>query len=256
MYHIIKYSLIFLTLSFITFTSCREDDLLEVAPTTYTPIEKPEEFYTTDLNGIVIDDAGEIVANATIVIGEETVSTNQFGLFSASNINAPSTGLYVKVLKDGYFTGGTHYFPNEPTTSTLEITVLRKEQNSFDAIEGYEGELAGGAKVIIPSSGVQRNGQDYNGTVNISSVWLNPEEEETFNTMPGALIAQNQLGETQFLETFGMIAVEMTDNLGQKLQLKEGSLAELTFPLSTNLQGSAPTTICLLYTSPSPRDRG
>jgi len=236
-----------MSLFLLAFISCREDELISEAPTTIIPIDQPEEFFTIELFGVVKDEIGQIISDANIVVGSESATTNQFGIFSIPSIDAPSTGLYVKVLKDGYFTGGSHFFPNVPQTGDVEITLIPKDQKSFAANEGYQGSLPGGATLLIPSSSVQRNGQDYSGTVNISSVWLDPEQDMTFNTMPGALIGQNQIGESQFLQTFGMIAVEMTDDLGQALQLKEGSLADLTFPLSPGLQGLAPASIPLWH---------
>ena len=243
----IQFSLIFLGLSLVAFMGCREDELIDEGPTTQVPTEEPGEFFSTELNGVVIDESGLLVSDATIIVSGETVTTNEFGFFTLRNLEAPNTGLYVKVLKDGYFTGGTHYFPSEPTATTVEITLLKKDIRSFEASIGYEEQLPSGATVMIPASSIHRNGQVYSGTVNISTVWLNPEDEATFDNMPGALVAQNEIGETQYLQTFGMIAVEMTDDTGQELQLIDGRLAELSFPLSPSIEGEAPATIPLWH---------
>ena len=243
----IWFSLFLLGLALVAFMGCREDVLIDEEPPVETPTEQPGEFFSTELNGLVQDERGQVIQNATIIVDGKTLTTDEFGFFTAAVVEAPSTGLYIKALKEGYFSGGTHFFTSAPSASAVIITLLQKELRTFDAAEGYEGELSGGATVLIPSGAIERNGQDYTGTVKISSVWLNPEEESTFETMPGALLAQTQSGETQTLQTFGMIAVEMTDDQGQDLQLKEGSMAELSFPLSSEMQNSAPQTIPLWH---------
>lgn len=236
-----------LCLCLLTFVGCKKDELISEEIISIEPTMQAEEFFALNLNGLIVDEDGQAVPDATVVINGEIVSSNENGLFSTLNINAPNTGQYVKVLKEGYFTGGTHYFPNKPSNSGVEITLRKKDLLNFEAETGFETELTGGAKLIIPASGIQRNGQAYNGSVTISTTWLDPEEESTFNTMPGALLAQTEEGETQFLQTFGMIAVEMTDDAGEELQLKEGVKATLEFPLSNSLASSAPESIPLWH---------
>jgi len=240
-------SLAIILIGLLFFYSCREDELLSEEIISITPTGPVEEFFLINVNGIIKDQNEQAISGATIVVDEEMYTSNQDGLFSIRNIKAPNTGLYVKVLNDGYFTGGTHYIPNGTDPAGVEITLLEKEIQSFDSSIGYEIEITGGALLSIPPSGIQKNGQEYIGSVNIAVAWLDPEDSSTFNTMPGALIAQNENGEAQFLQTFGMMGVEMTDPTGEPLQLREGVKARLNFPLSSALNSSAPETIPLWH---------
>ena len=243
----IHFSQVLLCLCLLLFIGCKKDELISEEIISSEPTTQAEEFFQINLNGLIRDQDDQVVANASVIVDSEILSSSDNGFFTATNINAPNTGLYIKVLKDGYFTGGTHFYPTSAENSGIEITLLKKEYKNFVASAGFNGEFNDGAKVMIPPSGIQREGQDYNGTVTISSTWLDPEDESTFNTMPGALIAQNEAGEAQFLQTYGMIAVEMTDDAGQELQLKDGVTAELSFPLSSSLETTAPESIPLWH---------
>ena len=65
--------------------------------------------------------------------------------------------------------------------------------------------------------------------------------------MPGALIGIRTNNQKEILRTFGMAAIEIEDELGNKLQLRIGKEATLTFVIPTNIQSSAPNLIPLWY---------
>ena len=64
--------------------------------------------------------------------------------------------------------------------------------------------------------------------------------------MPGGdLSAQRTDGSSTMLLSYGMTAVNLTDNNGNKLQLKEGSEATLTFPIPVSMKDNLPASIPL-----------
>ncbi len=65
--------------------------------------------------------------------------------------------------------------------------------------------------------------------------------------MPGDLTGVDSAGHLNVLQTFGMLAVELTGNSGELLQIAPGKKASLHFPLPSSLQTAAPSYIPLWY---------
>jgi hypothetical protein len=72
--------------------------------------------------------------------------------------------------------------------------------------------------------------------VNVAAKYLDPTKLETLLKMPGDLRATSFQGEEKFLESYGMVAVELTDDSGNKLNLGNGAQAELSFKKPAKLQ--------------------
>lgn len=235
-----------LGISMVFFSSCKDDALLEEEKT-MEPTSSPKEFFDTELIGVIRDTDGSILSGVKVQADGKETTTNEFGFYALSGISSPNTGLYIKAEKDGYFVGGTHYFPKSAGTASSEITLIKKEIRSFSSTDDLLLELPKGATLSIPAGGFSLNGSAYLGEVNIASTWLDPEDRNTFSTMPGALLGINANEDEQILQTYGMMAVEMEDGQGNTLQLKEGVSALLTFPLSSALESEAPTEIHLWH---------
>jgi hypothetical protein len=60
-------------------------------------------------------------------------------------------------------------------------------------------------------------------------------------------MANDKDGKRVFLNSFGMMAVELESSAGEKLQIKSGNEAILTSPIPSSLQSTAPATIALWY---------
>ena len=91
------------------------------------------------------------------------------------------------------------------------------------------------------------DGTPYNGNFEIFAFYLNLDDPNFYKYMPGALIGIRTNNQKEILRTFGMAAIEIEDELGNKLQLRIGKEATLTFVIPTNIQSSAPNLIPLWY---------
>lgn len=139
-----------------------------------------------------------------------------------------------RIQKEGYF--DRIYSKMASDTLDYPIELIKKESSDFVKLEKFNSEdgttvFVDGASVTIPKASlVKSDGSDYNGMVDIAVVYLSPSKN-ILPLMPGAdLMALAANGDTTPLISYGMINVEMTDETGGKLQLKNGSEAILKYP--------------------------
>ena len=240
--------LLFGFLGLLLISACREDALIGEVVDPIDPIDVPS-FTELDLRGRVVDVDGQGIAGAKVTIGTSEFNTDEYGFYTADEVLAPTTGLYLKAEKVGYFVGGEQYQPNGVDNEAVVIMTLPEyeEAMTFPAADGVNMVLSDGSTLVIPENAVSLNGVAYDGDVIANMLWLDPTANETTTLMPGALLGVRESGETQFLQTFGMIGVELQDPAGNQLQITEGFQAELSFPIPADVQGAAPDEIPLWF---------
>ncbi|MBR4713728.1 MAG: hypothetical protein IKP27_08640 [Paludibacteraceae bacterium] len=191
---------------------------------------------TTIISGKICDMEGNNLTDVTVISGDKQIKTDSTGLFSLDVDTLIGNRCVLRIQKEGYF--DRIYSKKATDTINYPIQLIKKEQSKFVTLKRFdakEGAMieANGATVTIPKSGlVKSDGSDYNGTVDIAVVYLSPTGAPAMNPlMPGAdLMAIANDGDTVPLISYGMVNVEMTDEDGNPLQLKEGSEANLKYP--------------------------
>lgn len=104
-----------------------------------------------------------------------------------------------------------------------------------------------GPKVVFDGSFSKEDGSSYLGDVNVSAFHLLPSDENLNQLMPGMLYAQTLSNNEAFLETFGMLNVELRGSSGEKLQITEGHTAGIEMVIDDSQIASAPATIPLWH---------
>ena len=199
---------------------------------------RPEEapYTSTPIRGKIYDENGNVLNGATVLSGNSQATTDSSGQFNI-NVNTIIGNRYVlRIKKDGYF--DRIYSKMVSDTMNYPIQLIKKEPSKFVTLKKFnanEGVIieVNGATVTIPESSLAKNdGSDYNGTVDISVVYLSPTESPAMEPlMPGAdLMAIANDGDTVPLISYGMVNVEMSDEDGNPLQLKDGCEAYLKYP--------------------------
>ncbi|HEY1201134.1 MAG TPA: hypothetical protein VGE79_09145 [Niastella sp.] len=130
------------------------------------------------------------------------------------------------------------------------ITVQLIKKKVSGTVSGATGGnitvQGGGSVVFTGNSFVNTAGNGaYSGTVSVSTSFLNPTAGNFTEIMPGTLRGITTTNEETGLQSFGMMAVELTGASGEKLQLAAGKTATLTFPIAPELLADAPATIPL-----------
>lgn len=201
------------------------------------------------VQGIVLDESGNPIAEAFISLGEDNTWSNEDGLFVFNNMTMNQSGTFIKAEKEGYFNGSTRFFPKEDSKNFAKIILMETQIiGSLDAGTGGTVSSSEGISLAFPpGSIVDANNETYNGPFSIAARWLNPEAENIFDIMPGNLQGINADGSQVALVSYGMMAVELFDQDGNLLQLGNGEKAMLSFPLPQNYLSQAPTQIPLWY---------
>ncbi|MFT5723964.1 MAG: hypothetical protein ACI9JN_001081 [Bacteroidia bacterium] len=197
------------------------------------------------ISGVVVDENNQPVNNARVEIMGSITETDENGFFYVDKAKVYSKHAYVKVVKSGYFLGSRSFYPTSGT-NIVDIKLLKKKlAGRFDATTG--GTISFESVSIDMGSGfVTESGTTYTGNVNVNGAYIDPTADDINEIMPGSLRAISTDGES-LLASFGMMVVELTDDNGNKLQLAEGNTAEISSPIPSELESTAPNTLPLWY---------
>lgn len=239
------------------FTACSSssDDGGSVIPIDpgYVPVTLPDGLAARTLAGIVKDTSGKPINGVTVKTGSVSVKTNAAGMFVLDQVQVKGNRIIVSFEKAGYFdlTRSCDTYQ----TGTWEVSLIAKNESgrstssSFGSATGKD-IIVGATKVELPADGFKNEatGSNYSGNVNVDMAFISPDDKDFADAMPGGdLQAVRVGGDEAELLSYGMIAVSITDDMGNKLNLQEGKTAKVTFPIPTSLSGKTPETIPLWW---------
>ncbi len=210
------------------------------------------------LSGIVRDASGTPIEGVSIVSGSSAATTNTDGFFEFDQIqvvSVPNDRSVVRFSKAGYFDVVRSMDADDDAAdgASWEVVMCRKENNDFTSIKTYSSSSdqtlqAGEMKIDMPQDGykVDGTGVGYTGKVKSEMVYLDPNNERFSEMMPGGdLAAVRSDNSSAQLVSYGMTDLNMYAENGDKLQLKDGSKAKLTFPIPAGMDKNPPASIPL-----------
>lgn len=204
------------------------------------------------LSGFVKDVDGTPLGGVTVTTGSVTISTNTLGFFDLSQVNMVDSRSVVRFSKDGYF-DIVRSMDRADRGESWQVVMCKKENNDFTSVKTYNSSTAqtlnaGGMKIEMPGDGYRVDGTStaYTGKVKTDMLYLNPNNDVFAEMMPGGdLAAVRSDGSNAQLVSYGMVDIHMQGEDGEKLQLKEGSKAKLTFPIPEGMNSDLPSDIPL-----------
>lgn len=210
------------------------------------------------LSGIVRDASGTPIEGVSIVSGSSAATTNTDGFFEFDQIQVVSVlndRSVVRFSKAGYFDVVRSMDADDDAAdgASWEVVMCRKENNDFTSIKTYSSSSdqtlqAGEMKIDMPQDGykVDGTGAGYAGKVKSEMVYLDPNNERFSEMMPGGdLAAVRSDNSSAQLVSYGMTDLNMYAENGDKLQLKDGCKAKLTFPIPAGMGENPPASIPL-----------
>lgn len=208
------------------------------------------------LSGIVRDASGTPIEGVSIVSGSSAATTNTDGFFEFDQIQVVSVQndrSVVRFSKSGYFDVVRSMDADAADGASWEVVMCKKENNDFTSIKTYSSSSdqtlqAGEMMIDMPQDGykVDGTGLSYTGKVKSEMVYLDPNNERFSEMMPGGdLAAVRSDNSSAQLVSYGMTDLNMYAENGDKLQLKDGSKAKLTFPIPAGMGENPPASIPL-----------
>ena len=217
---------LFIALSLILFQACDEDFIID-DEMTQSPTGSILEFYETTIRGRIVDEEGFAVSNATISAGTNGTISDQNGFFSLPNIDAPSTGLYIKVEAPNFHTGGDHFYPIEISTYSTVLRLVEKEIATFDATEGINLAIQAGSSISILPGTLEFQGMPYDGPAILSLHQINHSSQLQNQFLPADTRAITDENESVYIDPVSTISVALNHPNGDPIRIREGSIAQL-----------------------------
>lgn len=185
------------------------------------------------ISGVITDTNGNPLADATVIIEDQTITTTNTGAYVA-NVSDSTTKTVALVKKTGYLTTAREIIVLPKQSYKLNIALSPDQvSTAFASSAGINELLVSGAKVSIPANAiVQADGSAYTGTVNIAANYYSPDSLAGARAFAQPFAGQDEDGSDRTdLVTVGVIDVKLTDPAtGAELDLKEGTTATLVYP--------------------------
>lgn len=204
----------------------------------------------TIISGLIVDDNNQPVPGAEIHFNNQKFLSDNNGLFMLPEMNVAADRTLIVCKKDGYFNSarGTRTIDGGITYFIIRL-IKKKNIKQFAAASGINTTIDKGAKVEVPANGiVTASGQSYSGSVTLTTRYIDPTLRNFSEFMPGgdfeAITTDNREVE---LYSFGATEVLLEGSGQQKLQLKPGTEATLTFPIAPSQLAKASVSIPLWY---------
>ena len=238
--------LLILFISIILFNSCSKDkdfnneqNLEQEEPTILSDDAFSEanfgDVITANFAGRVIDESGNQIKDVQVAINNQTVFTDQNGVFVVNNVSVYENFAFVKAVKSGYIDASRAIVPTINGSNDIQITLLNKNiVGVVSSGAASEVSMSNGAKVSFLGEFVDNNGEAYSGQVEVSMYYLEPNNPATFQQMPGALFGKRENGTASGMETYGMLAIDLFTPSGETLNIANNSSATLYFPISNS----------------------
>ena len=189
------------------------------------------------------------VSNATVTGGTATATTDANGKFTLTKVQFTANTVVVNVTKDGFFQGSKNFGSTTNTVNNAMIQLIPKPASAtIAASSGGNVSISGGGSAVFNGGFVNAsNGNVYTGNVSVSAIYLNPSDQNFNTAAPGNLKSAGAFNQPGDLQSFGVVAVELNDASGNKLQLAQGKTATITLPIPSALLNKAPASIPLWY---------
>ena len=232
----------------IFFGSCHKDSVTETSSNNIITGSTNYVQEEGDIQGLVSDLEGNPVAEASVSVEGFTSETDEFGFFKFENILLNPLGNFIKVQKAGFILGSDYIYPTGGIAhSHIKLISLDTDQ-SFNSLEGGQIDVTNGGTITFPSQAiVSLDGSAFDGIVNIRAQRIATDDPNLSDIMPGDLLGIDEEGKNVVLGTLGMIAVELYDDAGNELQIKEGQSAEIYLPIADQDLDLAPSEIPLWH---------
>lgn len=226
-------------------------------PNTNNPVPSPisDKKVSSTIQGIVVDETNKPITGATVRFGATGVVTDVSGTFLFTSENMNEEAAVVTVKKTGYFTGIRTFRITAPDKlQFVQIQLLpKKALGFFDAVSGGTVTVSNAQFTFVAQQVLGADSKPYSGKVSLMYAPVNPERADFADIMPGDLRAINKKNVIMGLQSFGMMALELQSESGEKLYLDTSKSVAFKMTIPASLQSLAPGSVPLWHFEDSSR---
>lgn len=208
----------------------------------FVPDNKPaEEYVKTSFIGLVTDEEGNPIENATVYTGTERKETDINGVFYVENVEVNTRKAYFRVEKAGFFHASRVLSITRATQQTINFTLIRNQDiGTFAATDGETLNLPGGAVLEVATNAFD----GYSDMVTGNGYYFDQNPSQVSPLFPTDLLAVNENGDEQVLVSYGGLAVQFRDN-NENVLTTFSSPVTIKIPVNDDL--NPPSTVGLWY---------
>jgi len=229
------------------FVSCqREASFHPDQPETDWAIPSP---VVGNLTGTILDENGIPAGGVIVSVGTKHYSTDATGMFRINNAQLDKKTSLITAEKQGYFKS-YRVFSATSNTNYVRIQLTKKTlAGSINSANGGSVASSSGAIVTLDPNGVvnAQTGTAYSGKVKVYCSYIDPSLDNISYAVPGSFLAKDRNNKQALLTSYGMVAVELESEAGEKLQIASGKKAGLVTPIPQDRITSAPAKISMWY---------
>lgn len=208
--------------------------------------EPPPPASTGTVSGLAVSAVtGAPMAGVTVQAGTRTATTGADGRYTLASVPPGAVVLAFTAADHTRAFANATVVVGQTSQAQARLSPVGTRQ-TYSAAAGATIALAGSpAQVALPAGGiVTAAGAAYAGTVTVELSPINPALDP--GNMPGDMTTRLPDNSVAPIESFGAMAVVLTDAAGNRLNLASGQQATLRIPLSTR-SASPPATVPLFW---------
>ncbi len=232
----------FILFALILIGSCSKDESNNDTPSVSNT-------YSITIAGQINDENGQGIPNVTVQVGNKIDQTDGNGIYLIEKASVNKSRAVVKATKTGYWNRSSGFIPSNSKVQYCNFVMPTKSPAAFVSSSAGGTVSNTGATVFFPPNAfVNAAGMPFSGNVLVITKHLTTTNPNFGNLVQGTdLMAEDSVGGSVKLVSFGMIGVELTDNNGNPLQLAPGIKANIQLPIASGQLSGAPATIPLWY---------
>jgi hypothetical protein len=216
-----------------------------------TPVKSPisDKQVSSAIQGVILDESNKPLAGASVKSGEAMATTDANGYFLFPKVNVREMAAVLTVQKTGYFTGiRTFRIAAADKLQYVQIQLLpKKAVGMFDAATGGTITASNTQFTFVPQQVLGADNKPYSGKVSLFYAPVNPERTDFADIMPGDQRAINKNNVIMGLQSFGMLALELQSESGEKLRLDTSKSVSIKMTIPASLQNLAPAAVPLWH---------
>jgi len=228
--------------------SCGKEEIFEPRILPIYPSET-EETLNTSIVGKVFNKNKEPISGASIFLQTSSNSsstvTNDKGVFEFIETNIKGPIARISIKSNGMFDAFKNIDIQDSLINYTEVLLKPKSTPlTFNSNSNGDISFSDGSNLVIPKNSIiTQSGEKYEGLVNVYHNIIDPTNSNFSIEIIGGLWGISLNDSIQALTSFGMIQIELEDELGNELNLLNTKEASLTFNIPQSLLNISPEEI-------------